>query len=420
MPPSIWPSDRQRVQRPADVLGGGDLHDPHQAELEVDVDDGAVGHEGERGVAVALPELVEVGGRAGGGTRAPPRTPGPAVASATATRRSPTVSTTASSSIASRSGSRPCCAADVLEEPLAHGPAGRRRPRRRTSTSGGTADVEPAEPIEVSIGSSTTSSTPRMRAGDLLGDRHEALAHLGGGELQRGHAVGQPAASGREVVEALGVHEVLDRHAPADAPHHVVGGRRCARRPRAGAAGRRRRPPTGSVGSGSAAVSRMHRATGATLSHDLAGDEPVAGLHGVAEPDLDRDRARTPRPAGPSGSRGRSRPAPPRSRAWHRTAGCWCAPRSPSTTALSHAYGPWVWVMALTSTADDVRGVGAAVEDEAGLDLHDPTVGGGVVAHPDGGRVAVDVAEEALVAAVLHLHRAARCAGPAGRRAPGG
>ena len=26
----------------------------------------------------------------------------------------------------------------------------------------------------------------------------------------------------------------------------------------------------------------------------------------------------------------------------------------PSTTALSHRYGPWVWVMALQSTADDV------------------------------------------------------------------
>ena len=55
--------DRQRVQRPADVLRGRDLHDPHEAELDVDVDDGAVGDERERHVARALAALVELLGR---------------------------------------------------------------------------------------------------------------------------------------------------------------------------------------------------------------------------------------------------------------------------------------------------------------------------------------------------------------------
>ena len=60
------------------------------------------------------------------------------------------------------------------------------------------------------------------------------------------------------------------------------------------------------------------------------------------------------------------------------------------------------------------RRVGAAVEHEARLDLDDLAVGGGVVAHPDRRRVAVDVAEEALVAAVLHPHRPPECAARAG------
>ena len=43
------------MQCPADVLGGGDLHDPHQAELDVDVDGGAVRGERVLHVRVAQP-----------------------------------------------------------------------------------------------------------------------------------------------------------------------------------------------------------------------------------------------------------------------------------------------------------------------------------------------------------------------------
>ena len=50
---------RQRVDRPPDVLAGGHLHHLHQPEVGVDVDDGAVGDERERDVAVALPVVVE-------------------------------------------------------------------------------------------------------------------------------------------------------------------------------------------------------------------------------------------------------------------------------------------------------------------------------------------------------------------------
>ena len=51
-------------------------------------------------------------------------------------------------------------------------------------------------------------------------------------------------------------------------------------------------------------------------------------------------------------------------------------------------------------------GVGAAVQDDLGLDLHEVAVGGGVVAVAHPGRMAVHVAEERLLAVVEHLHGA--------------
>ena len=51
--------DRLRVDRLADVLRGRDLDHAHEAELDVDVDDRAVGGERERHVRVALALLVE-------------------------------------------------------------------------------------------------------------------------------------------------------------------------------------------------------------------------------------------------------------------------------------------------------------------------------------------------------------------------
>ena len=291
MPPSIWPMHRQRVERPADVLGGGDLHHLHQPELGVDVDDGAVGDEGERRVAVALAVLVEVLGRAVVVLdRLVERRRRP-VASATGTRSAPIESTTSVPSTTQAQRVDAVRRADVLEQSLAHRPArGVDRPaahprlaRRRRRAGRADRGVDRLE------------HAPRRRRASMRAIcsamRDEALADLGGGELQRGHAVGQPAAGRRVVVEALGVHQVLDRHArsrcrartwPASAVRPAPPGRRI---------GSPSEPPTGSSGSGSAAVSRMHRATGATFSTDLAGDQPVAGPHRVAQADLDRVEA---------------------------------------------------------------------------------------------------------------------------------
>ena len=59
MPPSIWPSTCSGFSTRPTSWRGGDVHHPHQPELEVDVDDGAVGGARERHVGVALAVGVE-------------------------------------------------------------------------------------------------------------------------------------------------------------------------------------------------------------------------------------------------------------------------------------------------------------------------------------------------------------------------
>ena len=151
---------RQRVERPADVLGGGDLHDLDEAELRVDVDDGAVGDEGERHVAVALTVVVELLGRAVVVLDASRRSATPAdVRRRRGPAASPIESTTSVPSMTKRSGSIPWAAPTCSNS--------RSRTARHAASTAPPlihvwrdADVEPAEPIWVSIGSSTTTSTP--------------------------------------------------------------------------------------------------------------------------------------------------------------------------------------------------------------------------------------------------------------------
>ena len=248
------------------------------------------------------------------------------------------------------------------------------------------------------------------RAGDLLGDRDEALPDLRRGELQRRHAVGQLAARRRVVVEALGVHEVLDRHAVADAAPHVadVGGQ-------AGAAGQAHRvdvagwsgdSPIATSGIGSAAVSRMQRATGRHALDDLPGDQAVAGLHGVAQAELDRvEPARRGEPVHLAlVGEARLHDAEAAHRPARQVVGA-------HGDALDDGVRAPVRALGLGDAVEQHgrrrRRVGPAVEHEAGLDLDDLAVRRGVVAHPDRRRVAVDVAEEALGAAVRDAHRPA-------------
>ena len=61
MPPWIWPSSACGLSALPDVLRGRELHHVHQAELDVHVDDGAVGGERELDVRVALAGLGSSG-----------------------------------------------------------------------------------------------------------------------------------------------------------------------------------------------------------------------------------------------------------------------------------------------------------------------------------------------------------------------
>ena len=154
------PGDRQRVECPTDVLGRGDLHDLDQAQFAIDVDHRTVGDECEGGVTVALAVLVEVLGRwvavldglvdleSGGGLG--DRDPQVTGVSTTSVRRS-----------IRRIGSMPCASATASNS--------RSRTARQAASTAPPlihvwrdAEVEPAEPTWVSIGSSTTSSTPSI------------------------------------------------------------------------------------------------------------------------------------------------------------------------------------------------------------------------------------------------------------------
>ena len=125
MPPSIWPVTAQRVERPPDVLGGRHLHDLHETELGIDVDDGAVGDERERDVAVALAVLVEVLGGSMVELDRLARTRASPSASATGTRSVPIESTTSVAVDHEPQRIEPVGRPDALEQPLAHRPAGR-------------------------------------------------------------------------------------------------------------------------------------------------------------------------------------------------------------------------------------------------------------------------------------------------------
>ena len=163
-------------------------------------------------------------------------------------------------------------------------------------------------------------------------------------------------------------------------------------------------PPIGSSGNGNASVSRRQRSTGATFSSTC----PVINRSPV------RIALRTRISTG-------SRPHASASRSscdsWAKQA--WTTPKPRIAP-----HGRW-FVRDRPALDDRVRAavrplrvgdrveqhgrrgrrVGAAVEHVPGLDLDDLAVGGGVVAHPDRGRVAVHVAQEALGPRVVHAHR---------------
>ena len=150
----------------------------------------------------------------------------------------------------------------------------------------------------------------------------------------------------------------------------------------------------------------MHRGDGSHALQDLAGDQRVAGLAGVAQSDLERIEPARLREAVHLRLVGEARldHAEPAHRPAREVVGA-------SDEALDDRVRAPVGALGVGDRVEQHRrrgrGVRPAVEQETGLDLHDLTVTGGVMAHPDPRRVPVDVAEEALGPAVLHPHRTA-------------
>ena len=164
------------------------------------------------------------------------------------------------------------------------------------------------------------------------------------------------------------------------------------------------RPPIGSSGNGNASVSRRQRSTGATFSQHLPGDQPIAGADRVAHADL--DRVEPARLGQQIELRLVGEARLDDAEAAHRPARQVVGADRPT---LDDRVRAAVRALRVRDRVEQHRrrgrGVGAAVEHEAGLDLDDLAVGGRVVAHPDRRRVAVDVTEEALRPRVVHAHR---------------
>ena len=109
---------------------------------------------------------------------------------------------------------------------------------------------------------------------------------------------------------------------------------------------------------------------------DLAGDQPVAGLHRVAQPDLDRVEAARRGELVHLRLVGEARLHD--AEAAHRPARQVVGAHRPAVDRRrsAHLYGPWAWVMRVDQHGRRRRRVGAAVEHEPGLDLDDLAVGG--------------------------------------------
>ena len=152
----------QWIEHAPDVLRGRDLDDADQPELDVDVDDRAVRGERERHVRVALPVLVERLGRLVV-ILVRRFEHSPATASRIATSTWPSTDAAGRRSSASDRGVDTRLLGDVGGNDLREHVV--RRPRKTAPPDihvWRLAEVDPAEPIAVSAGASTTSSRPSV------------------------------------------------------------------------------------------------------------------------------------------------------------------------------------------------------------------------------------------------------------------
>ncbi len=257
----------------------------------------------------------------------------------------------------------------------------------------------------VSIGSITTSSTPRTSARDLRCQHHKPLPDLRGRELQGCDSIGESASGSGIVVEPFGVHQVLDGDPPTDAAADVdrIGGQ-----PRASGKVHRiaihttdRHVGQGQCGGRADAFGDRRD----VLDH-LPGDQRVTRFHCVEQPDFDGIE-----PAG--GSQlvhltfvGEA--CLHDTEAAHRPARQVVGAHGVSVDGGVEAF---VRPLGVCDAVDQHRRGGrcvcATVEHHPRFDPLDDTLRRGVMTHPNRGRMPVHVSEEALLTAVGHTDRAA-------------
>ena len=165
----------------------------------------------------------------------------------------------------------------ALAQPLGHLRGTPCAPPRRSSRSGATPSVEPAEPTAVSAGSTTHALHVQLGAGDLLHARSPGpgpprrprvwTSASGPSAVER-----QAHARGGVVVEALGEGDVLEADREADAPRGCPRRGWCWRR-RPGSSRRSTGLLRASGGSGMARSSSSSSRTGAGPVDHLAGGQ---------------------------------------------------------------------------------------------------------------------------------------------------
>ena len=274
---------REWVQHFADVLCRRDLYHFDEAEIRVDVHHCTMGNKGERHVAVTLTVFIEFFGRA-------------------MVMLECLVERQTACGIGDRHSKRAhrvddLCALDgesdrveaVLlchrfEHSLAHKSAGAVDctaahpclPRRRSAACAADGSGDGLEQHRVDT---------EHAARNLLCEHDETLADFGGGELQCCDAVGKVATRGGVVVEAFGVHQVLDGDTPADTSTDVRLAGREARATRDLQRVRGVRQRCGHRQRRCLTDATFHRRD--TFDY-LTGNQLVAGAHGVLQTDVDR------------------------------------------------------------------------------------------------------------------------------------
>ena len=363
------PLDGRAAQRLADVLRRSDPDDAREAELDVDLRDDAHRRDGERDVRLTLGDLTRLRVE-----RERARVPVDA--------------------LDVDGASHPVA---LLERRAARGlhGAGRHPGHPRGRRGACRSDVRRGSGRDGDV------LRPELEPRHLQDHLAHALTHLGGRAVHLRRAVlGEDDASGTEVVEALRVADVLEADREADAATHSLAARRV---PRAAGEPDRLARKLLRLGRLESRRATDHLARRQRARHDLPGRERASRLERVQEPQLDRVDVER---GGELVHLRLGREARlHRAEAAHRTARRVVRVDGeavdPDVVDRVRADGERARVRDDRGRARRVR---AAVDEDPHPHRHEPPLARRPVLGPDPRRVAVDVADERLLAVVDDLH----------------